>query len=76
MPKLKLEVKGKEQRGPHTYLQLLLSEKDGPKSVPLEFTLHNVDESNVDVKGTGMRIVTKEGAPVYLNFGKPMESIP
>lgn len=75
MAKLRLSVKRKEQRGADTFLSLRLSEDDGPQSIPFEVTLHNVDEGKVDVKNGGMCIMTKEGAPVLVNFGKPAESI-
>ncbi len=77
MPKLGLEVKRIEQRGPDTFLSLSLSEKDGLKSVSFELTLHNVNAGaiNFDDHG-GICIWTKEGAPVFVNFGKPAEVIP
>lgn len=75
MPRLKLKVERREQRGPNAFLRLQLSEGDGPRSIPFEMTLHNVELRNVDVKSDGMCVITKEGAPVLVNFGKPGENV-
>ena len=75
MAKLNLGGVRKEQRGADVFVSLLLSEDDGPASVPFNFTLHNVKVGDVDVKKRGMLVRTKEGAPVIINFGKPGEGI-
>ena len=75
MAKLLLKEEKREQRGPDTFLKLRLSEDDGPRSISLDVTLHNVDGRRVDVKSGGMSITTKEGAPVFMNFRKPEEGI-
>ena len=67
------KVKKQEQRGSDTFLELELSENDGPKSISLEVTLHNVDALSVDVQEGGMQIITKEGAPIIVNIRKPVE---
>jgi len=75
MAKLNLKLEEKEQVGADTRLKLQLSEEDGPKSISLEITLHEVRAEDVDVKEGGMLVTTKEGAPVYVNFGKPAENM-
>ena len=75
MAKLNLKLEEKEQVGADTRLKLQLSENDGPKGISFELTLHDVREQDVDVKEGGMLVVTKEGAPVYVNFGKPAENM-
>lgn len=75
MARLKLELKEMEQRGQDAFVRLGLSEKDGPKSISVGLTLHNVRKEDVEVKEGGMLFVSEEGAPVYVSFGKPEEGI-
>ena len=71
MAKLKLDVIEKKQDGENTFVSLRLSEDDGDQSTSLELTFHDVKEKDIDVKDYGMFVVTKDGAPVSMNFGKP-----
>lgn len=73
MAKLVLELKKKQQRGEDTFVNLKVSEVDGPANTELTFTLHDVNEKDVDVKKWGVRIVTKDHAAIIVNFFKPEE---
>lgn len=75
MSKLNIEVLEKKQKGPDTFLSLHLSEKpeDEEKTLTFEMTFHNVKSEDVDVRG-GIQVITKEGAPVILSIGKPIEN--
>ena len=74
MATLNVKLVEKKQVGSDTFLKLQLSEdeKDGSASVTLELTLHDVVAETVDVKRKGMLLITKEGAPVIINFSPPL----
>jgi len=75
---MKLIIKNLEKTeiGPDTRVDMVLAETDGPAEVPLSLTFHNVKAANIDIDRpqTGMRVITKEGAPIHINLGKPVAS--
>ncbi|MFA4881077.1 MAG: hypothetical protein WC650_05675 [Candidatus Doudnabacteria bacterium] len=76
MPKLEMEIKEQEQKGPDTVLKIKLSEspEDGNKSTTVKLTLHNVKSSNVGKKQGGILFYTEDGAPCILRIDAPLSA--
>ena len=73
MPKLEIIEQKRKQRGPDTFLELSLGERDGDKKTTIEITFHDVESEKINVKKGGISLQTKDGAPVIINILKPGE---
>ncbi len=71
--KLRMEDLKKTEIGSDTRVDMVLAETDGPAKVPLSLTFHNVKAADIDIdrSQTGMCVTTREGASIYINYGKP-----